>query len=80
MRSIASGGQLVAPEILYLNHLLTYVRAGLLPGLNNKMLRRFGRELVFYQGLPEFFVVRFSNRFPRAIRVTRATRSRWSIT
>ncbi|MCC5840662.1 MAG: haloacid dehalogenase-like hydrolase [Opitutales bacterium] len=50
-------GQFVSPDILYLNHLLTYVRAGLLPGLNNKMLRRFGRELDFYQGLPEFFEI-----------------------
>jgi len=39
----------------YLNHVLTYVKAGLFKGLNNKLLREFGKELVFYPGLPDFF-------------------------
>ncbi|MCQ2089228.1 MAG: hypothetical protein MJY93_03155 [Fibrobacter sp.] len=39
----------------YLNHILTYVKAGLFKGLNNKLLREFGKELTFYPGLPNFF-------------------------
>lgn len=39
----------------YLNHILTYVKAGVFKGLNNKLLREFGKELKFYPGLPEFF-------------------------
>lgn len=50
-----SRGQRVSPDILYLNHLITYVRAGRLPGLNNSLLRQLGAQLKFYQGLPEFF-------------------------
>ena len=45
----------VNPDTSYLNHVLTYVRQGLFKGLSNKLLREFGRELVFYSGLPEFF-------------------------
>ncbi|KAF0095594.1 MAG: hypothetical protein E1N59_1089 [Puniceicoccaceae bacterium 5H] len=48
-------GQDPSPEILYLNHLLTYTRAGITGGLNNAMLRKFGQKLKFYDGLPEFF-------------------------
>lgn len=39
----------------YLNHILTYVKAGKLKGLSNKILRECGKELEFYPGLPEFF-------------------------
>ena len=39
----------------YLNHILTYVKAGKLKGLSNKILRECGKELGFYPGLPEFF-------------------------
>ena len=48
-------GYNIAPEISYLNHLLTYVLAGKMPGLSNKVLRECGREIGFYPGLPEFF-------------------------
>jgi len=48
-------GQNVSPDILYLNHILTYVRYGKFAGLNNALLRQLGRRLHFYQGLPEFF-------------------------
>lgn len=47
-------GILVSKEIAYLNHLLTYAEAGLLPGLTNQKLRHLGAELAFYEGLPEF--------------------------
>jgi len=48
-------GYHLSPEIAYLNHLLTYVLAGPLRGLNNKILRDCGADIKFYQGLPEFF-------------------------
>jgi hypothetical protein len=47
-------GYHIAPEISYLNHLLTYVLAGKMPGLSNKVLRECGREIKFYPGLPGF--------------------------
>ena len=48
-------GYHIAPEISYLNHLLTYVLAGKMPGLSNKVLRECGKEIEFYPGLPAFF-------------------------
>jgi hypothetical protein len=46
---------LVSPDTAYLSHILTYVREGKMPGLNNENLRKFGAKLDFYPGLPEFF-------------------------
>jgi hypothetical protein len=48
-------GYHLSPEIAYLNHLLTYVLAGPLEGLNNKILFECGADIQFYPGLPEFF-------------------------
>jgi hypothetical protein len=48
-------GYHLSPEIAYLNHLLTYVLAGPLKGLNNKILFECGAEINFYPGLPDFF-------------------------
>ncbi|MDB6114007.1 MAG: hypothetical protein JWQ83_777 [Lacunisphaera sp.] len=48
-------GYHIAPEISYLNHLLTYVLAGQMPGLSNKTLRECGADIKFYPGLPDFF-------------------------
>jgi hypothetical protein len=48
-------GYNIAPEISYLNHLLTYVLAGPMAGLNNRILRECGGEMKFYPGLPKFF-------------------------
>ena len=45
----------VNSDTSYLNHILTYVKAGLFKGLNNALLREFGKELKFYPGLPQFF-------------------------
>lgn len=45
----------VNSDTCYLNHILTYVKAGIFKGLNNKLLREFGKELTFYPGLPDFF-------------------------
>ena len=51
----AEQGISVNSDTSYLNHILTYVKAGLFKGLNNARLREFGKELVFYPGLPDFF-------------------------
>lgn len=48
-------GYHLSPEIAYLNHLLTYVLAGPLAGLNNRILFECGSEIKFYPGLPDFF-------------------------
>lgn len=45
----------VNADTSYLNHILTYVKAGLFKGLDNRLLREFGKELKFYPGLPDFF-------------------------
>lgn len=50
-----ANGQKVSPDIMYLNHILTYVRHGKFAGLNNTLLRQLGAKLKLYQGLPEFF-------------------------
>ena len=51
----AEQGISVNSDTSYLNHILTYVKAGLFKGLSNSLLREFGKELVFYPGLPDFF-------------------------
>lgn len=47
-------GYHISGEIAYLNHLLTYVMAGHMPKLNNKVLRECGSEIRFYPGMPQF--------------------------
>jgi len=42
-------------ETAYLNHLLTYVQEGHLKGLNNDILFELGKELSFFDGIPDFF-------------------------
>ncbi len=51
----AKRGYRISGEIGYLNHILTYVLAGHMPKLNNRLLRQLGSEIRFYPGLPEFF-------------------------
>lgn len=46
----------VNPETIYLNHFINYVKNGKMSGLNNNMLRSFGKKLKFYNGIPEIFV------------------------
>lgn len=46
---------LISKDTLYLNHILSYVRNDIFKGLNNDMLKSFGKEITFYDGLPEFF-------------------------
>jgi len=44
----------VSRDTVYLNHILTYTKKGLFPGLNNKLLKELGEQIEFYPGLPEF--------------------------
>ena len=50
----AARSEIVAPDMAYLLHLLTYVRAGRLPGLSNDKLRELGRLLEPVPGMPDF--------------------------
>ena len=42
-------------ETIYLNHFINCAKKGIFPGLNNQKLRAYGRELVFYPGIPDIF-------------------------
>jgi hypothetical protein len=48
------GSPLISVDTMYLNHVLTYVRAGIFGDLNNAVLRGLGGKLDFYPGMPEF--------------------------
>ncbi|MBW8782234.1 MAG: haloacid dehalogenase-like hydrolase [Verrucomicrobia bacterium] len=48
-------GYRLSGEIAYLNHILTYVLAGQMPRLNNRILRECGADIEFYPGMPGFF-------------------------
>jgi hypothetical protein len=48
-------GVTLHPDTAYLNHLLTYVHHGRMPGLTNARLRELGREIRFHPGIPDFF-------------------------
>lgn len=48
------GVDLIQRDHLYLYHLLTYVREGLMPGLSNDVLHELGAEIEFYEGMPDF--------------------------
>ena len=65
----SQGLDLVSADTLYLNHILAYVREGTFDGLNNRVLRELGRELTFYDGLPDLF--------PRSKQLV-ADNKRWS--
>jgi hypothetical protein len=51
----ARQGVTVHPDTAYLNHLLTYVQHGRMPGLTNARLRELGAGIRFHPGLPDFF-------------------------
>lgn len=51
---VRQGLDLVSDDTLYLNHILSYVRAGKFPGLSNAMLRDLGKHLTFYPGVQAF--------------------------
>ncbi len=49
-----AGADLIGPEMLYLDHILTYVKQGKMPGLSNAVLRELGVEIRLYPGMPQF--------------------------
>ena len=51
----ARAGITVQRDTCYLGHLLSYAKNGVLADLTNARLREFGREIVFYPGIPELF-------------------------
>lgn len=48
-------GVRVQPDTCYLGHLLTYVRAGKMAGLNNAKLRELGGRIALFQGILGLF-------------------------
>lgn len=50
-------GVAVSGDIAYLNHLITYARAGVLPDLNNRKLTELGAQIAFFPGMPRFMSV-----------------------
>lgn len=48
------GAGMTSGDTLYLNHILSYVRAGRMKGLTNDLLRDLGAEIRFYEGMPDF--------------------------
>ena len=48
-------GTRVSSDTIYLNHLISYVKNGILEGLTNAKLRELGKALEFCPGLPELF-------------------------
>ena len=53
-KSIKKGTR-VSSDTIYLNHLISYVKNGILEGLTNAKLRELGQNLEFCPGLPELF-------------------------
>ena len=47
----------VEDDVVYLNHIITYVNEGIFPGLNNELLRELGKNLEFYPGIPQFLEI-----------------------
>lgn len=45
----------VNADTIYLNLLIRYAKSGKFPGLNNRKLLEFGKQLEFYDGVPEIF-------------------------
>lgn len=50
-----SGATLVSKDTVYLNHILSYVRAGVFAGLNNAKLQGTGRRDPVLRGPPDVF-------------------------
>lgn len=51
---LAHGARRVNDDVLYLNHVLEYARAGAFKDLSNELLYRLGEELTFHPGMPDF--------------------------
>ncbi len=52
---IRAQGVNIDDECAYMNSMLNYVREGKFKRLSNGMLRELGKNLSFYEGVPEFF-------------------------
>ena len=52
---IAGNGIRVNADTYYLNYFIKCAHEGIIPGLNNTLLREIGEELRFYPGIPEIF-------------------------
>ncbi len=48
------GAHAIQRDHLYLNHILTYVRAGRMPGLGNALMKQLGAEIEFHTGMPDY--------------------------
>lgn len=48
-------GVKVNPDTVYLNHFIKYAKEGNFDGLNNELLKEFGKQLKFYSGIPQIF-------------------------
>ncbi|WP_410495828.1 HAD family hydrolase [Cellulosilyticum sp. ST5] len=55
-RYLQDQGVRVNPDTVYLNQFIKYAKNGPFKGLNNEMLRAFGKEQNFYPGVPEIFL------------------------
>ena len=51
---LAHGARRVNDDVLYLNHILEYVRAGVFSDLSNEVLHELGAKLTFHPGMPDF--------------------------
>lgn len=47
----------VNKDTIYLNHFIKYAKNGKFDGLNNDMLKNFGKKLKFYPGVPDIFKI-----------------------
>lgn len=48
-------GVKVNPDTIYLNQFIKYTKDGKFKGLNNEKLKEYGKQLKFYNGIPEIF-------------------------
>lgn len=52
---MAEQGVRVNSDTIYLNQFIRYAKEGKFKGLNNEMLKDFGKKLKFYPGVPDIF-------------------------
>ncbi|VEH91024.1 HAD family hydrolase [Propionibacterium australiense] len=67
-KELPGGPARIGKDTVYLNHILTYVRAGKFEGLTNQKLNELGADIKLAPGLPNFFertreLVKANDRF-----------------